>query len=429
MVSRRLGRAAAVVVLVVAWQASGAAFDTFWHSAATGAVAREFHFSADAGNILQFGNFAGPDFFGPLYDKVLGARLEQAEANSRAAQILKTFVDWRTGGRQLQVRKMAIFMHFDNLNGRLASNAQFDYLFLRLLKNTRDTLVAVSQRSDLNEGSKKIAILETLGASLHMVQDFYSHSDWTHVDFEKHGMPLVKTSWGKMRAPTWLEVRAKLGDPDGWPFKVQSGIYPPVPGAPNTHSHMNHDNSQLFYEEEENPGKPKRSQVPYHAVGPFPATEDNPREHQLFAVNTAAGASIEWVRVLEEDAAAKDAIDFAKDWDLKRFNVAMLHDLEGGLGSTLFLSCVLSKWDGFNPPEARQRQCHAMLGNAPTAMIVMPMLPGYSGIVPTPFNEFWAAEINQNIVEHLTKGFGGLDGNYMIDPTFVRATFPDGAKF
>jgi hypothetical protein len=29
-----------------------------------------------------------------------------------------------------------------------------------------------------------------------MVQDFYSHSDWTHNDFDKMGVPLVKTSWG-----------------------------------------------------------------------------------------------------------------------------------------------------------------------------------------------------------------------------------------
>ncbi len=424
MGSRRLVRAAAVAACVVAWQASGAAFDTFWHSAATGAVAREFHFSADAGNIMQFGNFAGPDFFAPLYDTVIGERLETLDnkaASDAAVQQLKTFIAWRNDGRQSHVRKMAIFMHFDNVNGALKSNADFDYLFARLLKNTRDALVAFNQSGGLNEGKKKIAILEALGASLHMVQDFYSHSDWTHVDFEKLGVPLVKTSWGKMRAPTWFEVRATLGTPGSWPFKVQSGIYPPPPGAVNTHTHMNHDNSQLFYD--------KQSQVSYHAAGPFPATEANPQEHQLFAVNTAAGASIEWVRLLEEDGGAKAAIDFAKDWNLKTYNVAMLHDLEGGLGGTMLISCAHGNWDGPRPPAARLRQCQGILGAGLAEQGASMMLPGVSGVVPTPFNEFWAAEVDQDILEHLAKGFGSQNGSYIIDSTYVAANFPDGVKF
>src|SRR4029078_9348645 len=96
---------------------------------------------------------------------------------------------------------------------KLDSNLKFDYLFLRLLTNTQRALDAFNRRTDLSEGHRKIAILSTLGASLHMVQDFYSHSDWTHNDFEKIGVPLVKTSWGKMRAPTLVAGGRQLG----WP--------------------------------------------------------------------------------------------------------------------------------------------------------------------------------------------------------------------
>ena len=75
------------------------AFDTFWHSAATGAATREFHFSADATNIVQFGNFSGPDFFGPLYEGM--AKLEAALRGDN----LKEF----TTLRDSQVRHLPAF--------------------------------------------------------------------------------------------------------------------------------------------------------------------------------------------------------------------------------------------------------------------------------------------------------------------------------
>src|SRR5215475_7019552 len=107
-------------------QPSAFAFDTFWHSAATSAVAREYGFSADAANILQFGNFSGPDFFGPLYDSAGGESLEHFQSSPMYGK-LNDFLGFRN--QNLQVRKMAIFMHFDNLNDKLDSNLKFDYLF------------------------------------------------------------------------------------------------------------------------------------------------------------------------------------------------------------------------------------------------------------------------------------------------------------
>ena len=138
-----------------------------------------------------------------------------------------------------QVRKGAIFLHFDNLNGSLNSNAEFDYIFRRLLYNTQRALSNANKRGDLNEGTKKILILMTLGASLHCIQDFYSHSNWIHLNLANAGLEPVMTSWGKEGAPTWFEVRAKMGDPasltNPWPWNVESGMYPDKPGMPCTH--------------------------------------------------------------------------------------------------------------------------------------------------------------------------------------------------
>lgn len=413
-----LRKPAAILFLWLLVQPNVFAFDTFWHSAATGAVGREFHFSDDANNIMQFGNFAGPDFFGPLYDTVIGERSEKWD-QAPNSQLFLSIVHMLKEPSPQKVRKSAIYMHFDNLNGRISSNSQFDYLFFRLLYNTQQNLAKLYIREDLNEGIKKIAILETLGASLHMVQDFYSHSDWTHNDFPKMGVPLVKTSWGKERAPTWFEVRAKLGDPEQWPFHVHSGIYPPREGEERIHTHMNHDNSQLIYE--------KASQKRYHDAGPYPSS-NGASEHQLFAVNTAAGASIEWVRLVETFPSAKRAIDYARTWDLKKYNPVMQKDLSNGLTLTLFMSCAAKKWDGEDPPAQRKNQCAAVMQTATPGLILAPVTGGLTtAILPSPANEFWATELNQNIVEHLTEGFGGPSGNYVFDRDFVHQNFSKGA--
>ena len=425
---RRFVRAIAwVAILMVALQmGSVSAFDTFWHSAATGAVGREFGFSEHATNILQFGNFGGPDFFGPLYDSAGGEIVERWAKDSPMFSKMTTFLGFRN--ENLNVRKMAIFMHFDNLNGKLDTNLKFDYLFLRLLANTQHALDAFNRRADLSEGHRKIAVLSTLGASLHMVQDFYSHSDWTHNDFDKLGVPLVKTSWGKMRAPTWFEVRAKLGRPDKWPFTVRSGMYPPPAGAANTHSHMNHDNSQLVYREDETPGKPKNSQVRYHMAGPFPASDANAKEHQLFAVNSGAGASIEWVRLVMQHPGARAAIESVKTWDVKKFNPAMLHDMEGALGSSLLMSCAVYKWDGFSPAPARVSECKGMLG-LPIAQAASAILPGTSGIIPTPYNEFWYVQVKLSPVDQLTKELGSQTGDYFFNFPTLLANMPTGMTY
>lgn len=376
-------------------------FDTFWHSACTGAMTREYKFSLDATNIVQFGNFSGPDFFGPLFDTIL-PYIKKGQAAMIQPAKLQSMLTFEQAQHNSEIRKAAIFMHFDNLYGALDTNWKFNDLFMKLLANTQSTIDNFYGDRSQTEGIRKMGILMTLGSSLHMVQDFYSHSDWVHHDFLKLGFPLQTTSWGKERAPTWFEFAQKYPRPGAWPFRVSSGIYPPIKevplsplGIPMSHTNFNHDNSQLFYED--------ASRVEFHNFDPFPA-KTSASEHQLYAVNTAAIASIEWVRKLEDDPRAKTAIDYAKGWDLQKYNPAMQKDLSDSLAATLLMSCVARKWEGNYPPAQRASECAAVLttGGLPITVISFA-------------NEFWAMHFQHHILEQLVKGFGNqASGKYMF---------------
>jgi hypothetical protein len=163
--------------------------------------------------------------------------------------------------------------------------------------------------------ARAVLTLITLGASLHAVQDFYSHSDWIHNDFDKTDLKMVRLATGGLRAPTWFEYRSRHNDPDNWPFQLKFGIYPPVASALTTHTRMIHDNSRLMYTEYEISGQPLRSQAEYHNAGPVPARGDDVSTfaHQQLAVNTAIAASIEWVQKIEDNPGARKVIESAED--------------------------------------------------------------------------------------------------------------------
>jgi hypothetical protein len=392
-----------------------AAFDTFWHSATTGAATREYKFSLDATNIVQFGNFSGPDFFGPLFDTAL-PKVGMGEAGMIQPATRHEILTFEQAQHNTNIRKAAIFMHFDNLHGQLNTNWKFNYLFMTLLRNTQSAINGFYLNHSLNEGIRKMGVLMTLGASLHMVQDFYSHSDWIHHDFVKLGFPIQKTPWGKERAPTWFEFAAKYPYPWTWPLTVSSGIYPPPGNAPKsslgipmTHTDYNHDNSQLFYD--------GASRVEFHEFGPISA-QSSPSDHQLYSANTAAIASIEWVGKLEDDPITKAAIDFAKDWDLKKNNPAMQRDLSASLAATLLMSCIAKKWDGDNPPPQRAAECQAVTGSSSSnrgAMIAGSMMGGLPVAMISFTTEYWAMHYQHPILEQLVKGFGNeASGNYMF---------------
>ncbi|MBV8772926.1 MAG: hypothetical protein JO166_11450 [Deltaproteobacteria bacterium] len=398
-----------------------AAFDTMWHAQATQKVGEEYGFSKDAAGVMKLGNFS-PDLFGPVQDYAA----EHLDPEQRRA--LQTF-----GIKNARARAAAVFLHFDNLEGKLDQNSKFDYIFNQLLTYTRKAVAYYQLRRDLDEATRNSLILVTLGASLHTVQDFYSHSDWIHQEFDLTPVKMVRSGLGQLRAPTWFEVRDRLGNPNGWPFVVKSGIYPPVAGELNTHTHMNHDNSRLIYRELENPGQPLLSQAQYHQAGPLPARPGNEPsifQHQQLAVDTATAASVEWVRLVEQDPATRAAVESAKSWKLK--DQKLQQELQAGLALELSLSCAAGRWDGEDPPSDRGILCRVMnerltaflsgntlpsrattglqsqlqnLAGGIGAAVIFPSALQYAG-------EFWKIHTRYEVLDRLTKGFGSDTGGY-----------------
>ena len=76
------------------------------------------------------------------------------------------------------------------------------------------------------------------------------------------------------------------------------------------------------------------------------------------------------------------------------------------------MSCAAYKWDGFNPAPARVAECKGILGVAPAAQALGATMPGFSGIIPTPYNEFWYVQVKLNLVDQLTQELGSQTGDY-----------------
>ncbi len=387
-------------VMVVASYRSVSAFDTFWHFSMATEVGSKYGFSTDAIKVLQFSSFC-VDYFGPFITEAIGFLNKDI-----------SYLELRNLPTTGETHAASNFLHFDNLAGAIDRNWKFDYLWSRLLENTQKTIIHYYNDTAHKSDVRKKLILLTLGSSLHMVEDFYSHSDWVHFNFVKKGFKQQRTSDGFDRAPTWFEVRKRLGAPltrsrlENWKFRVCSGVFPPADdaplstfGVPLSHTPMNHDNSQLYYN--------GASQIKYHAFGAHPALDSASAViHQLFAIHTACVAAIEWIGLLEEDRAAKRAIDFAKDWDITKADPELADDLKDGIYSALMVSCIMQKWDGNYPPHGRDTVCNALKLLAHIH-------------IPSMGNKFWGSFPKDSILQHLTLGFGDSTGHYTFDSLWV----------
>lgn len=400
------------MTLAAAFGSPAAAFDTYWHRLCSQSVGKEFAFTDHAWKIMQLGNFS-PDFFGPVSEYAVKTPTAQLEGLDRYQ------------ADNPHIRGAALFLHFDNLNRELQVNADFDFLFSSLLAKTQSLLVSYNQLK-VDDRVRKALTLVTLGAALHSVQDFYSHSDWVHNDFDATAAKMVKMETGAVRAPTWFEFRDRYPDPAQWSFHVQSGIYPPLGGERFTHTHMNHDNARLMYPEAENPGPLIRSQAENHNAGPVPARGDEASNlaHQQLAVNTAIAASIEFVRRVEDDAGAKKAIEFARVWTLKGKDARLGRELDAGAYTMMAISCAAGKWDGDDPPADRGVLCRSVLekkidsAGGPGSRLESEIIGLASGIL-VPFalrytGMFWDVHSQYHILEHLAEGFGSDTDHYRL---------------
>src|SRR5438128_6297897 len=97
--------------------------------------------------------------------------------------------------------------------------------------------------------------------------------------------------------------------------------------------------------------------------------------------------------MIEANPGVKEAIDYAKGWDLSKIDHDVSDDLEDGLNTILLTSCAVRKWDGNYPPPDRDKDCdvgHTLLH------VHIPKLS----------NKFWGAFPKYAILENLISGFG-----------------------
>ena len=218
-----LRRVAAVLALAALLASPAAGFDTYWHSQCTQKAGEQLGFAEDAWKIMQLGNSA---HFGPRlavrFPRPELQRTRCPESNPRP--IIRASAAPPSSCTSRSERRLPAQLRF-----RLPVQPP-----ARHHPEATGQLQQRQPRRAHPQGPHSI----TLGASLHAVQDFYSHSDWVHADFNQTDVKMVKLDGGGWRAPTWYEFRGKHKNPDKWRFRVAAGIYPPVANAPNTHIQM-----------------------------------------------------------------------------------------------------------------------------------------------------------------------------------------------
>lgn len=169
------------------------AFDTKWHSDATRIAMTGNGFSSDARLLTQFTNYI-TDFFSVVGFEALYHYLPDGAPAGAP-----------TGLYGIDMEDMAR-LHFD----ALTSKEQVEHQWKTLEANTIQALVKWHGESSVKPAFRPVVLLTIVGASLHAVQDFYSHSNW---------LKQVKPEAGTA-ASIWFdlatEVRAKLDVKTGW---------------------------------------------------------------------------------------------------------------------------------------------------------------------------------------------------------------------
>lgn len=186
-------RAAVHAAAVIAVVSNTFAFDTKWHADATRTAMTQNGFSADARLLCQFTNYL-TDYF---------SAVDLDEAYKRLPAGVPT---GRSSGMQgTEIADLAR-LHFD----ALTSHAEVEHQWKTLEANTKAALLKWAAEPSVKGGYRPVVLMTILGASLHAVQDFYSHSNW-----------LKKVKWSAGDTiPIWFDVpeaeRLKLAVKTGW---------------------------------------------------------------------------------------------------------------------------------------------------------------------------------------------------------------------
>ncbi len=316
------------------------AFDTKWHMDATRIGMTQNGFSSDARLMTQFGNYI-TDFFS-------AADLQEAYKHMPGG----AKPGWPTGLHGINIEDMAR-MHFD----ALTTEAQVEHQWATLEANTVAALKKWNTDPSVKPGYRGVLVLTILGASLHAVQDFYSHSNWLKV--------------AGAGAPLWFDVSAA----DRKKLDVKTGWYPDgnTPG--------------MLYHKDENKDSSGR---PLNAA----------------AFEAASRASVDWVKRI---VAQVPEIPWAKvkAWQPEPLNVAgpWLRNADATFVTTT--STLAGHWDGPNPVKnvfaVEADRNKRMAGEALVLSLntYATNIAMSSGDTPTPF---WVGYTIYHIERDLAKG-------------------------
>ena len=187
-------RAMALASAVIGLSTSSWAFDTKWHADATRIAMDRNGFSSDARLLCQFTNYL-TDYFSAV------------DLEGVYQQLPPEMPKGGTDGLQgIDIPDVAR-LHFD----ALTTHAEVEHQWRTLEANTKAALVKWAAEPSVKSGYRPVVLMTILGASLHAVQDFYSHSNW-----------LRRASAGEGVAPLWFEV----SETDRLKLNIKSGWYP-----------------------------------------------------------------------------------------------------------------------------------------------------------------------------------------------------------
>jgi hypothetical protein len=338
------------------------AFDTWWHALVTQEAAEANGYSADARQAMQVENYL-VDVYAALgindVENAIGLSIKAASGREVLAKMIF-----------LVPEPADDFLHFDALYSRAEIIANWNML----KKNTLAVLHKYAPRTDLASHIRMIALCTALGASLHMVQDFYSHSNWVELWAERGGA--IPTFWSA--DPAILNT-----------MMLHTGAFPDGSSPPHpNHADVNKDNS---------------------------SRPENGR-----AVLTAKLASIEWLKMLEQ---ADPSLPWA---EIKAFNIQqspVLRDFADKDSTFLVASSeAASKFDGPKPVKIVYKSSDSQSVDTTAALAALyQVVQAYAAVavqaqnpdhLPSPY---WVGHVRFHISRDLASGMW-LEGKQYKSP-------------
>jgi hypothetical protein len=193
--SRSSALAALTAIVLIAMPASAQAFDTGPHSDITRDALTAEGFGATATDVVVVNNW-----FVDLYSN--SSKIAQSGHADTAVSVLGAFFE-NDENWPKAVLDGAGRMHFDSSIWDVANVAKAEAEWNRLQRATTQLLRSIKSSGGAN---KELQLLTTIGAGLHSIQDFYSHSNW----IEQQGVAGVDgPDWSKLPfglTPTFFDV-------------------------------------------------------------------------------------------------------------------------------------------------------------------------------------------------------------------------------